>query len=82
VLDNLRVACGNHHPTIVIADMLAQTQGIDPNIASFDMQMLVNTRGRERTLDEWQKLLASSGFFLQEIVDIRTFAKLLVVQID
>ncbi|MGD8914120.1 MAG: methyltransferase [Candidatus Thiodiazotropha sp.] len=82
VLDNLRVACGKHHPTIVIADMLAQTQDIDPNIASFDMQMLVNTRGRERTLDEWHKLLASSGFALQEIVDVRAFAKLLVVHIN
>jgi hypothetical protein len=81
VLGNLRIACGNHRPTVVIADMLAQSQHIDPNIASFDMQMLINTRGRERTLAEWRELLASSGFALREIVDVRTFAKLLVVQI-
>jgi hypothetical protein len=44
--------------------------------------MLVNTRGRERTLDEWHELLAPCGFTLQEVVDVRTFAKLLVVRIN
>jgi hypothetical protein len=79
VLNNLRVACGDYLPTIVIADMVAQAQDIDPNIANFDLQMLINTRGRERTLTEWRELLASSGFAVREIVNVRTFAKLLVI---
>jgi hypothetical protein len=82
LLGNLRVACGTHRPTIVIADMLAQEQGIDPSIASFDMQMLINTRGRERTLAEWRELLITNGFTLQEIVDVRTFAKLFVIRVS
>lgn len=44
------------------------------------MQMLINTRGRERTLEEWQALLGRSGFAVEEVVDVRTFAKFLVVK--
>lgn len=80
VLANLRKACGEHHPTIVIADAVAQAHHVDPIIASFDMQMLVGTRGRERTLAEWRALLGRKGFALRELVEVRTFAKLLVVR--
>jgi hypothetical protein len=80
VLANLRTAFGDHRPTIVVADTVAQAQHIDPTIASFDMQMLIGTRGRERTLAEWQTLFERNGFTIREIVDVRTFAKLLVVQ--
>jgi hypothetical protein len=81
VLRNLRTACGSHRPTIAIADMVAETENINPTIASFDMQMLIGTRGRERTEKEWRALLKKSGFALQEIVSLRTFAKMLVVNI-
>lgn len=81
VLSNLRIACGNHRPTIVIADMLVQPQHIDPTTASFDMQMLVGTRGRERTREEWRALLEAGGFTLSEIVEVRTFAHFLVIQL-
>jgi hypothetical protein len=80
VLANLRTACNGYQPTIVIADMVAAAQNIDPTTASFDMQMLMGTRGRERTLVEWQALLQGSGFELREVVAVRTFARLLVVQ--
>lgn len=80
VLENLKSACGVYRPTIVIADSVAQSTNIDPTIAAFDMQMLVCTRGRERTIAEWRVLLGRSGFSIQEVVDVRTFAKLLVVQ--
>lgn len=79
VLANLRSACGQYRPTIVIADTVAQDQNIDPTIAAFDMQMLIGTRGRERTLTEWVALLQRHQFTLREVVDVRTFAKLLVV---
>ncbi len=82
VLDNLRSACGLHRPTIVIVDMVAQPEHIDPNIATFDMQMLANTRGRERTLDEWHEILNVGGFSIDEVVNVRSLAKLLVVRIN
>lgn len=48
-------------------------------MASFDMQMLIGTQGRERTEAQWRALLERSGFVLQETVSLRTFAPLLVV---
>jgi hypothetical protein len=81
VLASLRAACGPHRPTIAITDCVAESQGIDPSIASFDMQMLIGTHGRERTKAEWRALLERGGFALQEIVSLRSFARLLVVNI-
>lgn len=81
ILTNLRKACGSHHPTIAIIDCVAEQQHIDPTVAGFDMQMLIGTRGRERTEAEWRTLLEQGGFSLQEIVSLRTFARLLVVNV-
>lgn len=81
ILANLRTACGPHRPTIAIIDCVAEAQRIDPTVASFDMQMLIGTRGRERTEAEWRALLERGGFALQEIVLLRTFARLLVVNV-
>ncbi len=81
VLNNLKRAWGRYRPTLVIADMVAPAQGIDPTAAGFDMQMLVNTRGRERTLEEWRALLAPAGFSIDEVVEVRTFASLLVARL-
>ncbi|MEJ2621823.1 MAG: methyltransferase [Candidatus Thiodiazotropha sp.] len=81
ILTNLKKACTNHRPTIVIADMLAQEEHIDPSIASFDLQMLIGTHGRERTLQEWHELLEPTGFMISEIVEVRSFARLLVLQL-
>ena len=79
ILNNLHTACGQHRPTIAIIDCVAEEQHIDPTVASIDMQMLVGTRGRERTEAEWRSLFERSGFKLQEIVTLRTFARLLVI---
>ncbi len=81
ILTNLRKACASHHPTIAIIDCVAEQQHIDPTVAGFDMQMLIGTRGRERTEAEWRTLLEQGGFSLQEIVSLRTFARLLVVNV-
>jgi len=81
VLSNLRIACGQQRPTIAIIDTVAEARHIDPTIASFDMQMLIGTSGRERTEAEWRALLEQDGFALQEIVSLRTFARLLVVNL-
>ena len=82
ILSNLRTACIPHSPTIVIIDCVAEAQHINPTIANFDMQMLIATQGRERTEAEWCFLLKQAGFALQEIISIRTFARLLVVNVS
>lgn len=81
MLTNLRTACGSYRPTIAIIDCVAEARHIDPTIASLDMQMLVGTRGRERTEAEWRALLERSDFALKEIVLLRTFVRLLVVNL-
>lgn len=82
ILHNLRTACGQHRPTIAIIDCVAEAQGIDPTVASFDMQMLIGTQGRERTEAQWQLLLEGNGFALMEIVSLRTFAKVLLIGLN
>lgn len=81
ILANLRTACGVFRPTIAIIDCIAEARHIDPTVASFDMQMLIGTRGRERTKTEWRAVFERGGFVLQEIVALRTFAKLLVIRL-
>lgn len=80
LLARLKSTLGAIRPTIVIIDTIAAPCNIDPTTASFDMQMLIGTSGRERTLDEWRSLLQRGGFVLREVVQLRTFARLLVVE--
>jgi hypothetical protein len=82
ILYNLRTACGQHCPTIAIIDCVAEAQHVDPTVASIDMQMLIATRGRERTEAEWRSLFERGGFALQEVVSLRTFARLLVIKVN
>lgn len=79
VLTGLKRAFGDKLPTLLVVDMVADEVAVDPSVAAFDMQMLVNTHGRERTRTEWEVLFQHSGFVLREIVDVRTFARFLVV---
>lgn len=82
VLVNLRRAFGEHKPSVLVVDTVAADTGIDPTVAAFDLQMLVNTEGRERTVDEWRGLFAQAGFGIREIIDVRTFAKFILVQLS
>lgn len=79
ILRTLVAAVGDTGARIVIAEMILPEQDTDLAAASFDMQMFIGTRGRERTLAEWQALFASSGVVLGEVVQLASFAKFLVV---
>ncbi len=48
--------------------------------ASFDMQMFMGTRGRERTLAQWRALFERGGVELEEVVGLRSFGSLLVLR--
>lgn len=77
-LRNVASAAADAH--IVVMEMVMPACGADLATASFDMQMFMGTHGRERTLAEWQTLFDRSGVRLVEVVELPTFAKLLVLR--
>lgn len=60
--------------------MVLPETGADIAGASFDMQMFMGSRGRERTLSEWTALFARSGVVLEELVGLQSLGKILVLQ--
>ncbi len=78
-LQRLASAIGSSGATVVLLEMVMAEQNADFITASFDMQMFMGTRGRERTLREWQALFSAGGFTLSEVVGLRSFGKLLVI---
>lgn len=79
VLRNLASASAGTGATIALMEMVMPDAQADLPIASFDMQMFATTRGRERTLAEWQRLFDKSGLKLQEVVGLQSFGKILVL---
>ena len=80
ILENLKTAMGDKSPYVVIVDTIAGEVDIDPMTASMDMQMLIGTKGRERTLSEWKTLFHECGFSIENILDARSFAKYIVIR--
>lgn len=79
-LRNLVNAAGDAGARIAIMEVVMPETGTDLAGASFDLQMFAGTRGRERTLREWQALFDASGAALQEIVGLRSFGRILVTR--
>lgn len=79
VLESLRTAIGTKQASALIVDCVAEENHINSTIAAFDMQMLIGTRGRERTANEWRAVIESAGFNVRVIIDVRTFVKFIVV---
>lgn len=80
ILNNLKSAIGTKKPYVLFGDAVAEEMHIDPIVATFDMQMLIGTKGRERTPSEWKRLLDGTGFEIMEIMNVRTFAKFIVAK--
>lgn len=80
LLDKLKEAFGDKRPTLLVIDMVAAETHIDPAVAAFDMQMLMGTKGRERTLPEWQALFEGVCLRIEEVVEVRTFPSFIVVR--
>ena len=45
------------------------------------MQMLVGTKGHERTYNEWERLLKTTGFEIMQVMNVRTFAKFIIARL-
>ncbi|AWF80997.1 methyltransferase [Microbulbifer sp. A4B17] len=80
LLENIYSSMQEYHATLIIVDAVLPEKGTDLNLAAMDMQMLMGTRGRERTAREWGQLFSESPFYLFETVCVRTFAKLMVLR--
>lgn len=79
-LCNLATASAGTGATIALMEMVMPDSRADLASASFDMQIFMGTRGRERTLAEWQRLFDRSGLVLKEVVGLQSFGKILVLR--
>ena len=78
-LRNLATASAGTGASIALMEMVIPDSRADLASTSFDMQMFMGTRGRERTLAEWQRLFDRSGLTLKEVVGLQSFGKILVL---
>lgn len=79
VLRNLANGCGQAGARIALLEMVLPEVGADVAGASFDMQMFMGSRGRERTLREWVALFNCAGITLEEVVGLQSFGNILVL---
>jgi len=78
VLRNLAAASAGTGARIALMELVIPELKADFSSAAFDMQMFMATRGRERTLPEWQSLFDQSGVALEELVGLQSFGKIIV----
>ncbi|HEY8034462.1 MAG TPA: methyltransferase [Methylobacter sp.] len=80
VLRNLVAASMGTGARIALMELVVPEWKADFSSAAFDMQMFMATRGRERTLPEWQNLFDQSGVALEELVGLQSLGKILVLR--
>jgi hypothetical protein len=78
-LRKLAQASGVSGARIAIMELVVDCDHPDAVSAAFDMQMFMGTRGRERSLDQWQDLFNQSGLRLEQLIHLRGFGKILVL---
>lgn len=79
-LQKLREAIVGNGARVALLEMVVPETGADIACVSFDMQMFVGCRGRERTLSEWQKVIQASKLILEEVVHLRSLGSILVLR--
>jgi hypothetical protein len=77
---NLQQAIESYSPHIIVADAVAEESNINEITASMDMQMLIGSEGRERTLGEWSNIISDTGFNIIQVIDMRALGKYIVIQ--
>ena len=80
LMRQLRAAMGDSGARAAVLEMVVPETGADVASASFDMQMFVGCRGRERTLSEWKSLIQAGGLALEEVVGLRSLGSILVLR--
>ncbi|MBK7541656.1 MAG: methyltransferase [Candidatus Competibacteraceae bacterium] len=82
ILGNLAAASADTGARAAIMELIVPETRADLTSATFDLQMFVGAGGRERTLAQWRNLIERSGWRLEGVVDLRSFAKILIIRID
>jgi len=80
ILGNVAAACAGSGARVAILELVLPEMGADLAAASFDMQMFMGTSGRERTLDEWRRLVGQGGGEREEVVGLQSFGNILVLR--
>jgi hypothetical protein len=80
VLRNLASAAGGTGGRIALLEVVLPEARADVAGATFDMQMFMGTRGRERTLAEWKILFGRSGLDLEDVVGLQSLGNILVLR--
>jgi hypothetical protein len=80
VVKNLVDAANGHDVYFAIMEIVMDESQANLPLSTFDMQMFMGTGGRERTLNEWLSIFDAGGLSLKEIVNLRSFPKILVTQ--
>ena len=80
VLGNLVIAIADTGARIALMELVVPKFKADLSVASFDMQMYMATRGRERTLSEWENLFDQSGLILEELIELKSIGKILLLR--
>lgn len=81
-LQNLASAIGTSGARIALLELVVPEVQADLASASFDLQMFMGTRGRERTLAEWQGLFQQSGLLLEEQVGLQSPGNILLLKVS
>ena len=66
--------------TVAIVDTVLPIVGLDTSDAFDDIELLLENSGKHRTLEQWQTLIAQTDFNLDEMVDLRSSNKILVLR--
>jgi len=66
---------------IALMELVVPELKADFSTAVFDLQMFMATRGKERTLPEWQNLFDQAGWLLEEEVGLQSIGKILVLRL-
>lgn len=76
----VRAAMGEHAAVLIIGEMVLPPCGADATVTAMDMQMLVNTHGRERVFHDWEALLNAADFTLENVHDTQSMAKIIIAR--
>jgi len=79
-LRNLAQACAGTGARIAILELITDPEQPDTLSTAFDMQMFMGTRGRERSLAQWAELFQQSALRREQIISLRGFGKIQVLQ--
>ncbi len=79
-LGQLARAVGATGARVALMELVVPDLKADLSSASFDMQMFMATRGKERTLREWRQLFERSGWALEEQIGLQSLGAILMLR--